>query len=112
MIAKRVPASKGQSNVARLARYIVNAQGGLDPRSWERTADYILDSNSEANEKGEKVGGVRVTNCFSDDPADATQLILATQAKNKTSKKDKTYHLVFSFPPRKTTIRSITCNRR
>lgn len=99
MIAKRVPAPKGQSNVAKLARYIVNAQGGLDPRSWERTADYILDSNSEANEKGEKVGGVRVTNCFSDDPADATQLILATQAKNKTSKKDKTYHLVFSFPP-------------
>lgn len=99
MIAKRVPAPKGKSNIAKLTRYIVNAQGGLDPRSWERTADYILDSNSEANEKGEKVGGVRVTNCFSDDPADATQLILATQAKNKTSKKDKTYHLVFSFPP-------------
>lgn len=100
MIAKRIePRPGGKSNIARLARYVVNAQGGLDPRSWSRTADYILDSNAEANEKGEKVGGVRVTNCFTDDPADATQLIQATQARNTKSKKDKTYHLVFSFPP-------------
>lgn len=100
MIAKRIePRTGGKSNIARLARYVVNAQGGLDPRSWSRTADYMLDNNSELNEKGEKVGGVRVTNCFTDDPADATQLIKATQARNTKSNKDKTYHLVFSFPP-------------
>jgi len=100
MIAKRIePRSGGKSSIVRLARYVVNAQGGLDPRSWLRTTDYILDSNAEANKKGEKVSGVRVTNCFTDDPADATLLIQATQAKNKRSKIDKTYHLVFSFPP-------------
>lgn len=98
MIAKRIE-SGGGSNIARLTRYIVNAQGGLDPRSWEQTASYILDENAEVNDKGEKVGGVRVSNCFTDDPADATTLIQATQARNTRSKKDKTYHLVFSFPP-------------
>ena len=99
MIAKRVPRRKDTSSVARLARYVVNAQGGIDPRSWSRTADYILDSDAETNDQGEKVGGVRVTNCGTDDPAAATLLIQATQAINTRSKNDKTYHLVFSFPP-------------
>ncbi len=99
MIAKRVPARLHTSSVSRLVRYVVNAQGGLDPRSWERTADYILDQNAEKNGQGEKVGGVRVTNCLSDDPAEATQEIQLIQLKNTRSKNDKTYHLVFSFPP-------------
>ena len=99
MIAKRVPARRHTSDAARLARYVVNAKGGVDPRSWSRTADYILDSQTEMNERGEKVGGVRVTNCGTDDPAAATLLIQATQAINTRSKGDKTYHLVFSFPP-------------
>jgi hypothetical protein len=78
-------------------RYIVDAEGSLDPRSWSRTADYIL--CSKTNKYGEKVGGVRVTNCHTDDPAAATTLIEVTQAVNTRSKTDKTYHLVFSFPP-------------
>jgi len=100
MIAKRIESRKGgKSNIARLVRYIVNAQGRLDPRSWIRTIDNVLDSNAEVNEKGEKVISVRVTNCFTDDPVDATLLIQATQKKNTKSKADKTYHLIFSFPP-------------
>ena len=83
--------------MARLVRYVVAAEGGLDPRSWQRTADYML--CSKTNNRGEKVGGVRVTNCNTDDPAAATTLIEATQAANTTSATDKTYHLVFSFPP-------------
>ncbi|HEU4854317.1 MAG TPA: TraI/MobA(P) family conjugative relaxase, partial [Nitrosospira sp.] len=62
-----------------------------------RTADYML--ASAISTRGEKVGGVRVTNCHTDDPAAATTLIEATQAANTRSKTDKTYHLVFSFPP-------------
>ncbi|EIW8495249.1 conjugal transfer protein TraI [Klebsiella pneumoniae] len=77
---------------------MVAAKGQLDPQSWERTADYIL-ATAEKTSKGEKVASYRVTNCETDDPAAATVLIKATQAMNTRSTKDKTYHLVFSFPP-------------
>jgi hypothetical protein len=97
MIAKRIDTKAATSRVARLVKYVVAAQGGIDPRSWTRTADYVL--NSGTSSRGEKVGGVRVTNCHTDDPAAATALIECTQAGNTRSKTDKTYHLVFSFPP-------------
>jgi len=97
MIAKRIDTKAATSRVARLVKYVVAAQGGIDPRSWTRTADYVL--NSGVSNRGEKVGGVRVTNCHTDDPAAATALIECTQAANTRSKTDKTYHLVFSFPP-------------
>lgn len=97
MIAKRITSKAAKPRIARLVRYVVAAQGGIDPRSWSRTADYMLSSGTSS--RGEKVGGVRVTNCHTDDPAAATTLIEATQASNKRSKTDKTYHLVFSFPP-------------
>lgn len=97
MIAKRITSKAATSRMARLVRYVVAADGGIDPRSWARTADYIL--ASKTNEYGEKVGGVRVTNCNTDDPAVATTLIEATQRANTRSKSDKTYHLVFGFPP-------------
>jgi MobA/VirD2-like, nuclease domain/TraI-like middle domain/TraI-like C-terminal domain/Large polyvalent protein-associated domain 7 len=95
VIAKRVPKEKGASNFARLARYVVDARGGLDPDTWKRTADYILDTCHD----GEKVSGVRVSNCYSEDPAMATVEIRAKQALNRRSKTDRTYHLVVSFPP-------------
>ncbi|MFM2287325.1 MAG: hypothetical protein RL684_468 [Pseudomonadota bacterium] len=95
MIAKRIAAPKGTSDFARLARYVVDAQGRVDPRTWTRTADYILDTRHD----GAKVGGVRITNCANDDdPASAAIEILACQAKNTRSKGDKTYHLVVAFP--------------
>jgi hypothetical protein len=97
MIAKRIDTKAASPRIARLVRYVVVAQGGIDPRSWSRTADYVL--NSGTSNRGEKVGGVRVTHCHTDDPAAATTLIECTQAANTRSKTDKTYHLVFSFPP-------------
>ncbi len=97
MIAKRITSKAAKPRVARLVKYMVAAEGQLDPRSWTRTADYML--HSKTTTKGEKVGGIRVTNCNTDDPAAATTLIEATQAANTRSKTDKTYHLVFSFPP-------------
>jgi hypothetical protein len=97
MIAKRITSKAAKPRIARLVKYVVAAQGGIDPRSWSRTADYMLASGTSS--RGEKVGGVRVTNCNTDDPAAATTLIEATQAANTRSKTDKTYHLVFSFPP-------------
>ena len=97
MIAKRITSKAAKPRYARLAKYMVAAEGKLDPRSWTRTADYML--ASAISTRGEKVGGVRVTNCHTDDPAAATTLIEATQAANTRSKTDKTYHLVFSFPP-------------
>lgn len=98
MIAKRVPRDKGMSSPARLVRYMVAAAGDIDPNTWARTADYILDTKQNTI-KGEKVSSYRVMNCGTDDPAAAAILIEATQSANTRSKLDKTYHMVFSFPP-------------
>ena len=98
MIAKRVPRDKGTSSPARLVRYMVAAVGEIDPNTWARTSDYILDSKGKTSQ-GEKVESYRVSNCGTDDPAAAAILIEATQAANVRSKSDKTYHLVYSFPP-------------
>src|SRR5690606_35510467 len=98
MIAKRIPRRAATSSMSRLVRYMVAADGGIEPESWARTADYILATKATTTQ-GEKVGSYRVTNCGTDDPAQATTIIEATQASNKRSKADKTYHLVFSFPP-------------
>lgn len=95
MIAKRIARRKDStSSFARLGKYVVDARGQEDPLTWKRTADYILDEKNE----GQKVGGVRITNCAANDPADATMEVLATQAQNTRSKSDKNYHLVVSFP--------------
>lgn len=94
MIAKRIQRDKATSSFSRLARYVVDARGQIEPESWTRTADYILDNTND----GAKVGGVRVTNCGTDDPAEAAIKVRLTQAQNTRSKSDKSYHLVFSFP--------------
>lgn len=46
-----------------------------------------------------RVAGYRITNCASDDPAEATQEILITQARNTRAKSERHLHLVVSFPP-------------
>lgn len=74
MIAKRVQRKKSTS-------------------SFQRLAVYILDTSHQ----GEKVSCSQVTNCGTDDPELAVLEIQATQAKNRRSKNDKTYHLVVSF---------------
>ncbi|MBA1044946.1 relaxase/mobilization nuclease domain-containing protein [Escherichia coli] len=98
MIAHRINRERKASSPARLIKYMVAAKGGIDPTSWERTADYILDSANGTTE-GEKVASYRVTNCGTDDPADAAILLQATQGANTRSKAEKTYHFVYSFPP-------------
>ncbi|WP_245256351.1 TraI/MobA(P) family conjugative relaxase [Bartonella melophagi] len=94
--------------MAGLARYIMNLDGGISPRDWKLTCDYIIDNDEQ---KSEKVAAIRVTNCHTDDPVMATEFILKTQNQNKKSKTDKTYHLVLSFPigetPEKKTLHEI-----
>lgn len=96
MIAKKIIRT-GPSRFARLAKYMVAAKGGVSPETWRRTADYALDTG-ETTDHGEKVAGWRITNCPTDDPAEAVTAIEATQARNTTATGDKTYHLVYSFP--------------
>ncbi|STX57429.1 TraI protein [Legionella israelensis] len=47
--------------------------------------------------KQERVGKVRLSNCNSLDPIWAVQEVLATQAKNQRATGDKTYHMLISF---------------
>ncbi len=96
MIAKRIVSPKGGAGYQRLGAYVLNVreeQRGSDPASWSRLNAYILD----AEHKGEKVAWARVTNCASDDPGWAVKEIIALQARNTRSQRDKNYHLVVSF---------------
>ena len=94
MIAKRVMSPKGGSGFERLGAYVLNAKGRADPAEWTRLNAYILDAGHD----GEKVAWARVSNCQSDDPGWAVKEIVATQARNTSSRSDKSYHLVVSFP--------------
>jgi Relaxase/Mobilisation nuclease domain len=69
-----------------------------DLRDWRRTADYILDRKGA----GERVDAIRVTNCANEEPGLALAEIASIQDRNTTSKTDKTYHLIVSFPPGET----------
>ncbi|WP_164730111.1 relaxase/mobilization nuclease domain-containing protein, partial [Rhodomicrobium lacus] len=44
-----------------------------------------------------RVGGIRITNCGTDEPDWALSDIIATQKRNTRASADKTYHLVVSF---------------
>lgn len=75
MIAKRIELRNQQmSSFSRLVKYITNTQ-----------------------DKNERVGTIRVTNCSSDDPEWAAMEAEAVQTRNKRSQMDKTYHLLVSF---------------
>jgi hypothetical protein len=75
MIVKHVPMrSQRKSSFAELGNYLA------DPR-----------------DHGERVGDVRVTNCYSDELPDALPEVMATQARNTRARGDKTYHLIISF---------------
>lgn len=54
---------------------------------------YITDAQS----KNERIGAVTVTNCHTDRPDVAITEVMNTQAQNKRSAADKTYHLIVSF---------------
>ncbi len=108
MIAHRINRERKASSPARLIKYMVAAKGGIDPTSWERTADYILDSANGTTE-GEKVASYRVTNCGTDDPADAAILIQATQAANTSRRRKRPTTLsIPSRPASSQTLRRCT----
>ncbi len=80
-----------------LAGYVLNVVPEhrlADPARWTRLNAYTL--NSERT--GEKVAWERVTNCQCDDRGWAVKEIVVTQARNRRSGADKSYHLVVSFP--------------
>jgi hypothetical protein len=78
-----------------LAAYVSDLKKIGDLRDWRKTADYILDQKGA----GERVAAIRVTNCANEEPGLALAEIAATQERTTTSKTDKTYHLIVSFPP-------------
>lgn len=75
MIVKHVPMNTvRKSNFGDLARYV-----------------------SDPQERNERVGDIRITNCHADELADAALEVMATQARNTRAEGDKTYHLIISF---------------
>ncbi|VEB33721.1 TraI/MobA(P) family conjugative relaxase [Legionella cherrii] len=77
MIIRHIPMKKTRlSSFSGLVQYLCNKQN-----------------------KEERVGKVRLTNCNSLDPIWAVQEVLATQAKNQRATGDKTYHMLISFAP-------------
>jgi Relaxase/Mobilisation nuclease domain len=94
MIAKRI-IRKQAASFKGLGAYILAEQNGGrgDPVDW-KLSEYLLDHAHS----GEKVAWAHATNCKSDDLGFAVKEILAIQARNKTAKTDKSYHLVVSFP--------------
>ncbi|WP_412757893.1 TraI/MobA(P) family conjugative relaxase [Legionella bozemanae] len=77
MIIRHIPMKKTRlSSFSGLVQYLCNKQN-----------------------KQERVGKVRLTNCNSLDPIWAVQEVLATQAKNQRAAGDKTYHMLISFAP-------------
>lgn len=63
--------------------------------SYSALVKYITDEQN----KQERVGKVRISNCNSVDPTWAIHEVLATQARNQRAKSDKTYHMLISFAP-------------
>jgi hypothetical protein len=92
MIAKRVKRGVASSYTG-LATYILGPKGARRKEVIERLSDYILDKAGA----GGRVGGIRITNCGTDEPDWALSDIIATQKRNKRASADKTYHLVVSF---------------
>jgi hypothetical protein len=86
---------KGQDSFKRLSAYVLNERDGgrSDPVDW-KLAEYILDRGKP----GEKVASHRITNCLATDAGFAVKECLALAARNTRSTKDKSYHLVVSFP--------------
>jgi hypothetical protein len=99
MIAKRIVRPKAQSSFERLSAYLLRetkSEKAYHPdTAASRTLSYILGKGDAPG----RVGAVRVTNCVCESPSLAIREIVATQALNKRSRADPTYHLVVSFEP-------------
>lgn len=76
MITKRVPMNQvAKSSFGRLVKYLTDDQ-----------------------QKAERVGEIRITNCHSEVPEWASLEVETTQKLNRRAASDKTYHLLISFP--------------
>ena len=95
MIAKRILRPKAASNFARLGAYLLSEKTGPEGDASSLTFGYILSESGAAG----RVGAVRITNCAAESPSLAVKEIFATQALNKRSRSDRTYHLVVAFEP-------------
>jgi hypothetical protein len=98
MIAKRILRPKATSDFGRLGAYILKEERGAGGARADQTFEYILGRGDGAG----RVRAARATNCLMDSPDLAIKEILATQALNKRSRGDRTYHLVVSFEPGET----------
>ena len=95
MIAKCIIRKSDKTDFKRLAAYVLNEKdgGNAHPLDW-KLADYVMDRGGA----GEKVASHRITNCISTDPGWAVAECLVLAAQNTRATKDKSYHLVISFP--------------
>ena len=92
-----------QAHLAAQSRLQFCAAGRLSAQRENRprrgcsslTFGYILSESGAAG----RVGAVRITNCAAESPSLAVKEIFATQALNKRSRSDRTYHLVVAFEP-------------
>jgi Relaxase/Mobilisation nuclease domain/Large polyvalent protein-associated domain 7 len=69
------------------------AMKSVQKSSFVRLVNYLTNPKNKA----ERVGVIRITNCYSDNAKTAALEILNTQIQNKRSVSDKTYHLILSF---------------
>lgn len=65
--------------------------------SFIKLAQYITNQKT-LSDGTNKIAAIRFTNCHALDLNDAIREIIATQAQNQTTKSNKTYHLIVSFP--------------
>lgn len=70
----------------------INKRAGITD-NFGSLVDYLTDTQNKSN----RVGDIRITNCDTDNLAFAKLDVLATQQMNQRSKNDKTYHLLISF---------------
>lgn len=94
MIAHRIAKKSAKDSFVRLGCYVLDITAPTDPRAFDRLAGYVVDHEGG----GERVMGARITNCGDDDIEMALDEIARVQAQNTTSKSNKAYHLVISFP--------------
>jgi hypothetical protein len=76
-----------------IAKHVCSPSGVT--HQFARLTKYLIDEQS----KQQRVGEVRVTNCYSDEVVAGMLEVLNTQAMNTRAGPDRTYHLLISFRP-------------
>jgi hypothetical protein len=76
-----------------IAKHVCSPSGVT--HQFARLTKYLIDEQF----KQQRVGEVRVTNCYSDEVVAGMLEVLNTQARNTRASPDRTYHLLISFRP-------------